>query len=154
MTKNKFEFAPVSPSLIQSPTATITGLIAFVSAILIILQVDVSAVAVAAGVIVPCGIVSAFNRRWATDRGLFFQHPALFTASLGYLIWFGAAAIFGLSLDQSIVYVVIGGAASLIGFMFPKNGRPKWFLFLFGPDLRDATVDDAIEVGPDEDLGT
>lgn len=132
----KLAQAPVSPSLIESPTATITGLITFLAAVLLVAGANVPWLLVAAAVILPCGIVSALNPRWAADRGIFFRRPALFTAAFGYLVVFAVGALGG-TIDDAVIYVIIGGITTLVGFAFPKNGYPEWFLALFGPDTRE-----------------
>ena len=125
--------SPVTPSIIESPTATITGLITACFALLIAGGFDVPWLLVAAGIIVPCGIVSVINPRWANDRGIFFRRPALFTAAFAYLVVF-FAGVFGANIDQSLIYVIIGGVTTIVGFTFPKNGNMEWFLALFGTD--------------------
>lgn len=124
---------PVKPSIIESPTATITGLITGLFALLVAGGFDVPWLLVAAGIIVPCGIVSVISPRWANDRGVFFRRPALFTAAFSYLVIF-FAGLFGANIDQSMIYLIIGTVTTIVGFIFPKNGNMEWFLALFGTD--------------------
>lgn len=129
----------VSPSLIQSPTATITAAITIVMAGLTSAGVAVPWLAVATPIIVAAGIVSMLNPRWAKARGIFFQRPALLTGAIAYLLVFVSEFIdkvFGthLNLTTDITFVVIGGIMSLVGFAFPKNGLPKWVAFLLPSD--------------------
>ncbi|HTU15628.1 MAG TPA: hypothetical protein VMF31_10545 [Solirubrobacterales bacterium] len=127
-----------APSIIESPTATLTSFISLVMAFVVGFGGDVSWYWVAAPIIVGAGILSAFNPRWAEAHGVFYRHPALFTAALGYLIMLAAELLnqwagTSIPITDDLGALVIGALTAIVGFAFPKNGYPEWFAVLFGP---------------------
>lgn len=128
--------------VLRAPTATLAGLVTFLIAVATVAGQDITWLHATAAVLVPSGIISAVWPRWATSRGIYWRHPALFTGAVGTLLALGGQLVGIEALDSQASVILVGGVMAIVGFLYPRDGRPDWLIALaedpdFDDDLED-----------------
>lgn len=113
---------PKSKSVLrESPTGTMTAIITALVVAAKTIGVDIPAELAVAIVVVPAFLISAFKPRWARAHGVFYRHPAAFTAAATTVIAF-VAGQFGIEMESSQVATFVGGLTAAVGLLTPRDG--------------------------------
>jgi hypothetical protein len=105
----------------ENPTGVLAAVISALVVGLSAVGVSIPGEVAAAVVVIPAFLLSAFKPRWARAHGIFYRHPAAFTAAATTLIAFIAARL-GVEIDGGQVAVFVGGLTALVGLLTPRDG--------------------------------